>query len=114
MEMTGAPGIEFSAHLRRNGNGDELARLRMVIEPFKQPVHPWWDFCPAHRREFSRLGKIGDRQDAGYDLSLNSRRHGAVAKAEKNLGREKELRNRPARPGVDLRLEIFQVRCPAG
>ncbi|GLR67083.1 hypothetical protein GCM10010909_17640 [Acidocella aquatica] len=91
MEMPGAAGIELSAHLRSHGGGDELACLGVVIETFKQPVHPLRNFRAAHGRKFSGLGNVRDGQDAGYDFGVDSCSSNPVAEPEKSLGREEEL-----------------------
>lgn len=89
MEMAHAAIIELLAHFSRDGGGNKLARLRLIIQPFEQPVHPRWNRGTALGGEFSRLRDIGNRKDAGHDLGLNAGRSGAVAEAQEGVAREK-------------------------
>jgi len=109
VELTGTAGIKLSAHLRGHCGGDELARLRMVVETFEQPVHPQWNFRAAHGREFSCLGNVRNWQNAGYDFSVDSRSRNSIAEPEKGFRREEELRDCPVGAGIDLRFQIFQI-----
>src|SRR3546814_13113887 len=57
MEAAHAPGIELTAHLGGHRRGDELARGRMIVEPFEQPIHPRRDRRAAQDRKSVVEGK---------------------------------------------------------
>src|SRR3546814_5844768 len=68
MEAAHAPGIELTAHLGGHRRGDELARGRMIVESFEQPIHPRRDRRAAHAGEFARLRDVRRSEEHTYEL----------------------------------------------
>src|SRR5690606_34436711 len=109
VELAHAAGMEARAEIGGDGRRDQRTRLRVIVEPLEEMSHPVRHAGAALFRERARLGEVAYRQDAGNDLRLDAEHRRLVAKAEKAIGREEELRDRPVRARVDLAPEIVEI-----
>src|SRR5690348_96708 len=112
MEVPNAARVELPAKLRRDRCSDQLARRGKIVEPFEQAVQPIRNARAAGPGEAARLRDIRDRKNSRHDLDVHARSRDGILETKETIRREEELRNRPVRPGVDLALEIVEVRLP--
>src|SRR3954467_4615277 len=92
------------ALLGRERCRDEPARLRIIIESFEMRPHPGRDRGTARRGHALQLREIRDRQYPRHDRHLDTSGAGAVSEAQEHIDVEKELRDRAAGAGIELRL----------
>ena len=71
--------------------------------------HPGRDRGAARRGHALQLREIRDRQYPRHDRHLDAGGAGAVAEAQEHIDVEKELRDRAAGAGVELRLQIIEI-----
>src|SRR5689334_3429622 len=109
MEVSHTARVQLTAELCSDGRCDELARSGKLIETFEQVVQPMWNAGPARVGETTRRRVIGDRQDPGNDLRVDTGRRSFIAKAKETVRRKEELRDRAARARVHLSLQILQI-----
>ena len=83
--------VAVAALLDRDRGGDQLALVRVVVEPLEQLCEPLRNDRTATPGEACHGLEVGDRQDAGYHRDRQARLLQAVEKAEIGVGLEEEL-----------------------
>src|SRR4249919_1980037 len=102
MEVADSAGIELPAQFPGNRRGDQLPRLRKLVQPLEEPVHPFGDRGAALAVKAASGCDIADRQDAWHDLDARPDLGHLVAESKKAIGREEELGDRPIGTSIDL------------
>jgi hypothetical protein len=83
------------AHLvGRDGDGDELARLDVVLEPVEHRRHAAGHGRARHRRELRHLREVRHRHDPRDDGQGDPRFAGAIDESQVGPVVEEELRDR--------------------
>ena len=89
--------------------GDELSRLRIVIEPFETIGEPLRHARAGSLGEIRRLLEILHRHDAWRDRNIESARPHFVEKAQIDFVFEEKLGDRPVRSGIDLGFQNIDI-----
>ena len=95
---------------RRDGGGNQLARLGVVIETLEFRREPVGHTGPGTFGEIAGLLEVLHRQNAGHDRNLNAARPHAIKEAEIKIVIEEELRDGARCTGVDLGFEDVRYR----
>ena len=82
--------------------GDELSRLRIIIEPFETIGEPLRNTRAGSLREIRRLLETLHRHDAWRDRNIESARLHFFEKPQIDFVFEEKLGDRPVRSGIDL------------
>src|SRR5215213_6646934 len=98
----------------RNGGGNQLARLGVVVEAFELVRQPG-----RHRRaragdEVARLFEIVHRHDAGHDRNIDAAGADAVEITEVEIVIEEHLGDGARRAGLDLGLQRVDIGIEIG
>ena len=109
VKFVDAIGVQPPALLGGERRGDEAARIGIIVEPVEMRCHPARDRGSAARRHARQLGEICHRQDTRHDRDADAGGIGPVAKPQVKIDIEEELRDRAARAGIELRLQIVEI-----
>ena len=85
MEFVYAFRLEFLAKLYGGAGGNQLACLRVVIQPVETAHQRSGDGRPAHIGKFPHLFEIGHRQNSGHQRHIDAVAPGPVAKAQETI-----------------------------
>ena len=96
--------------LDRNAGGDHAAGIVIVIESGKALVQPPGNVRAAAFGKAHHLREAGDGQNARHQGRAHAGRRAPIAKAQENAGVVEELGDSAGRAGVDLALEVIQIR----
>ena len=108
--QVGHAGVDQAEHLLGGDvGGDQLAGVRIVLEPGEAGRQPGRDRRAALGREAARLLEVLHRHDARHDRDVDAAGSDAIDVAEVVVVVEEELRDRPVGAGVDLGGEHVEV-----
>src|SRR5213079_2691508 len=91
-------------------SSDELARGRQLIEAFEQLVEPDGERRAAALRKAPGRRDVRYGQDARYDFDVHACLGDLIAEVQEAIGGEEELGDRAVRTGIDLALQIIEIR----
>src|SRR5437588_3547674 len=111
VEMKGVDAVlgELLHLAGRDGGGNELARLGVVVEAFELVRQPVRHGGARAGHEVPRLLEIVHRHDAGDDRDIDAAGANAIEIAEVEVVIEEHLRDGTRRAGVDLGLQRVDV-----
>uniref|UniRef100_A0A0N4ZXP4 EF-hand domain-containing protein n=1 Tax=Parastrongyloides trichosuri TaxID=131310 RepID=A0A0N4ZXP4_PARTI len=109
VEVRKALFLQAGAGLGGDGGGQQLARLRVVVQPVEVASQPVGQGRAARRRHPLQARKVGHRHDAGDQGNGHPRRPHPVAETQEGLDVEEELGHGARGAGVDLGLQHLDV-----
>ncbi len=96
-----------------HGGGDEMGRLRIVVEAVEAPRQPGRHGRPAPPRKARHLLEIVDRHDAGHDRRPDAARARRLQEAQVVRVVEEELRDDARGARIDLGFEVVEIGIDA-
>src|ERR1700722_2553689 len=110
VEFAHAVSLQLLHLVDRNAGGDHAARLRIIVKSIEALAQPRGYAGSAALSEPRYLGEARDGEDPGNDSGCDARGCAAVTEAQERGGVVEKLRDGAAGAGVDLALEILQIR----
>src|SRR5688572_11957050 len=106
MKVFDAVALQLLHLLDSDRRSNESSRVGIFIETVEAMGEPIRDASAATLRHAEHLRESSDRQDAGNDRRLNAGSCTLIAKPQKHVGIEEELRDRARRSGIDFRFQV--------
>src|SRR5262245_2347835 len=113
VKIVDAPGHEAEHLFGGDGSGNEVARLRVVLQSLESMAEPVRHMRARFCGEARDLLEIVDGNDAGHDGNVDVAGADAIEVTVKQFVLEEELRDRGRGAGVDLGLEHVDIGVDA-
>src|SRR5262249_51977337 len=93
-----------------NTRGNQSPGLRIVVETMKPMFEPLRHGSATARGEAQYLWESCDGQDSGHNGRVDSRSRATIAEAQEQIVVIEELRDRTSRAGIDLPLQVIEIK----